>query len=57
VSSHGRFRKPKPPHHECYPAVLIRLEQIGRDQLAERIEDAWILRAPKRVVAEFLRDT
>ena len=42
------------PHYEGYPAVLIRLERIERDQLAERIEDAWMLRAPKRVADEFV---
>jgi hypothetical protein len=41
------------PHYDGYPAVLIRLERIGRDELAERIEDAWLLRAPKRLVDEF----
>lgn len=42
------------PHYEGYPAVLIRLEGIRRDELAERIEDAWLLRAPKRLVDEFV---
>ncbi|MGH3132213.1 MAG: MmcQ/YjbR family DNA-binding protein [Gaiellaceae bacterium] len=42
------------PHYAGYPALLIRFEHIGRDELAERIEDAWLLRAPKRVVDEFL---
>jgi hypothetical protein len=41
------------PHYEGYPAVLIRLDRIGRDELAERIEDAWLLRAPKRLVDRF----
>ena len=45
------------PHYEGYPAVLVRLEKIGRDELAERIEDAWLLRAPKRVVSKFLADS
>jgi hypothetical protein len=42
------------PHYEGYPAVLIRLELVECDQLAERIEDAWMLRAPKRVADEFV---
>jgi hypothetical protein len=41
------------PHYEGYPAVLIRPERIEREELAERIEDAWLLRAPKRLVDEF----
>jgi hypothetical protein len=42
------------PHYEGYPAVLVRLEQIGLEELRERIEDAWLTRAPKRLAAEFL---
>jgi hypothetical protein len=40
------------PHYHGYPAVLVRLEQIQRDELAERIEDAWLTRVPKRLAAE-----
>jgi hypothetical protein len=40
------------PHYQGYPAVLIRLERIARDELAERIEDAWLTRVPKRLAAE-----
>jgi hypothetical protein len=40
------------PHYEGYPAVLVRLERIELKELAERIEDAWLLRAPKRLVDE-----
>jgi hypothetical protein len=42
------------PHYDGYPAVLIRPERIDRDQLAQRIEDAWLLRAPKRLVKNFV---
>ena len=42
------------PHYANYPAVLIRFEHIGHEELAERVEDAWLLRAPKRVVDQFL---
>ena len=45
------------PHYEGYPGVQIRLELIERDELAERIEDAWSIQAPKRLVAEFLAET
>jgi hypothetical protein len=41
------------PHYHGYPAVLIRLEQIDRGELAERIEDAWMTRVPKRLAAEY----
>jgi hypothetical protein len=42
------------PHYRGYPAVLIRLENIERDELAERIEDAWATRVPKRLAEQYL---
>jgi hypothetical protein len=42
------------PHYRGFPAVQIRLEQIDRDELAQRIEDAWLIQAPKRLVGQFL---
>jgi hypothetical protein len=42
------------PHYRGYPAVQISLEAIDRDELAERLEDAWLIQAPKRLGAEFL---
>jgi hypothetical protein len=44
------------PHYERYPGVQIRLQNIERDELAERIEDAWSIQAPKRLVAEFFAE-
>jgi len=41
------------PHYHGYPAVLIRLASIDRDELVERIEDAWLTRVPKRLAAEY----
>lgn len=41
------------PHFDGYPVVLARLERISVDELAELVEDAWRLRAPKRLLAEF----
>ena len=40
------------PHYDGHPYVLVRLGVVGRKQLAELIEDAWRVRAPKRLVAE-----
>jgi hypothetical protein len=40
------------PHFDGYPVVLARLERIPADELAELVEDAWRLRAPKRLLAE-----
>jgi hypothetical protein len=42
------------PHFDGYPAVLIRLERIGREELEELIVEAWLSRAPKRVAAAYL---
>jgi hypothetical protein len=44
------------PHYDGYPALQIRIEEIGRDELQERLEDAWVLKAPKRLAKEFLAD-
>jgi hypothetical protein len=41
------------PHYDGYPYVLVRLEVVGREELTELIEDAWRIRAPKRLVAEY----
>lgn len=42
------------PHFDGYNAVLARLERIDVQELEELIIEAWLLRAPKRVAAEFL---
>ena len=41
------------PHYDGYPAVLVRLERVDPIELAELIEDAWRLQAPKRFVAAY----
>ncbi len=41
------------PHYDGYPYVLIRLESVEMDQLAELIEDAWRIRAPKRLIKAY----
>jgi hypothetical protein len=41
------------PHYDGYPYVLVRLEAVDSGELAELLEDAWRIRAPKRLVAEF----
>ncbi len=42
------------PHFDGYPAVLVRLDEIGQDDLREVIVEAWLARAPKRLVDEYL---
>jgi hypothetical protein len=42
------------PHFDGYPAVLIRLPEIGLDLLEEVVTEAWLTCAPKRVAREYL---
>jgi hypothetical protein len=42
------------PHFDGYPAVLVRLEEIGIPELEELIEEAWLSQAPKRLVTAYL---
>ena len=37
------------PHYDGWPAVQIRLELVDRDELLERLEEAWLIQAPKRL--------
>ena len=41
------------PHFEGYPAVLVRLDAIGVDDLEEVITEAWLARAPSKLVEAF----
>jgi hypothetical protein len=42
------------PHFDGYPSVLVRLDRVDPGLLAELVTDSWLLRAPKRVAAEWL---
>jgi hypothetical protein len=42
------------PHFEGYPAVLVRLEEIGLEDLNELTVEAWLARAPKRLAQAYL---
>ena len=42
------------PHFDGYPAVLVRLERIGLEDLDEVVVEAWLARAPKRLVDAYL---
>ena len=37
------------PHLDGFPAVLVRLDAIEPDELAEIVAEAWLARAPVRV--------
>ena len=43
------------PHFDNYPAVLIRLPEIAVADLEEVVVEAWLARAPKRLVGEYLQ--
>ena len=42
------------PHYEGYPGVLVHLDAIDLDELRERIEDAWMIQAPKSLTKGYL---
>jgi hypothetical protein len=44
------------PHYDGHPILLIRLERVARTDLEERIEDAWLLRAPKRLADAYVAE-
>lgn len=39
-------------HYDGHPHVLVRLAAVDRDELADLLEDAWRVRAPRTLVAE-----
>jgi hypothetical protein len=39
------------PHYVGHPSVLVRLDAVDRDELAELLTDSWRVRAPKRLAA------
>lgn len=41
------------PHYDGHPYVLVRLEAVDPIELAELVEEAWRIRAPKKLVAEY----
>jgi hypothetical protein len=42
------------PHFDGFPAILVRLDQIGVPELEELITEAWLDRAPKRLAQQYL---
>ena len=44
------------PHYTGFPAVQIRVEAIDREELRERLEDAWLIQAPKRLAASYVAE-
>ena len=44
------------PHFDGYPAVLVRLAEIGVPELEELITEAWLAQAPKSLAKVFLQN-
>jgi hypothetical protein len=42
------------PHFDGYPAILVRLDRIGLDDLHELIVEAWLARAPARLAKTYV---
>ena len=42
------------PHFRGFPAVLVDLDDVAPDELQELVQEAWLCRAPARLVAGFL---
>jgi hypothetical protein len=45
------------PHYEGWPGIQIRLELVDREELRERLEEAWLIQAPKRLGAAYLSES
>lgn len=41
------------PHYNGFPAILVRLKEIGRAELRELLTEAWAVQAPKALVAKY----
>lgn len=42
------------PHYAGFPAVLVWLEKIEVSELEDIVTEAWMTKAPKKVVKEFI---
>jgi hypothetical protein len=45
------------PHFDGFPAVLVRLERMSVAELQELVTEAWLVRAPKRLVESYLEQS
>jgi len=44
------------PHYQDYPMVLVTLAKADRQLVQELVEDAWVEKAPKRMVKAYLAE-
>ena len=42
------------PHFDGHPVVLVRLDVVAPDELRELVTEAWLDRAPARLVRDFV---
>lgn len=42
------------PFYEVHPMVLVRVEEASSEVLDDALTDAWLSRAPRRLVRPFL---
>jgi hypothetical protein len=45
------------PHFEGYAAILVRLDRIAPEDLEEVVTEAWLARAPPRLIKEYLDES
>ena len=45
------------PHFDGYAAILVRLDQIAVDDLEEVVVEAWLARAPERLVKAYVDES
>ncbi len=45
------------PHFDGYPAILVVLDAISLEDLRETVVEAWLARAPKRIVDSYLKQS
>ena len=43
-------------HYDGWPGVQIWLEAIDREELRMRLEDAWLIQAPKKLAASYVAE-
>ncbi|HEY3758830.1 MAG TPA: MmcQ/YjbR family DNA-binding protein [Solirubrobacteraceae bacterium] len=45
------------PHFDGYAAILVRLDRIAPKDLEEVVTEAWLARAPPRLIKEYLSES
>jgi hypothetical protein len=45
------------PHFDGYAAILVRLDRVGPQDLEEVVTEAWLARAPPRLIKEYLGES